>query len=233
MDLWPWEKADIKVRNAVPMAFMLSLALCSAAWGQERDRAFSLSAPLTDADVTGVVSHLTGSMSTAEQAQANPDKVSVRMTTCAIAVADSAPGTFLYQEQALSESLDEPYRQRFIQVTLSETGQRVESRSFRPANPAEWTGLCEQPEPARAVTIADLSEAVCTVELRPSALGYVGSTPSAGCATTARGAVRVQNIIVLHDDGMDTWDRGFAADGTQVWGAEDEPYQYRWLEQET
>ncbi|MBE9078219.1 chromophore lyase CpcT/CpeT [Romeria aff. gracilis LEGE 07310] len=221
-----------KGRNALPIiTIALSLALSGEAWGQRSDRGFPLSAPLTEADIAGVVDHLTGSMSTAEQARGNPDKVSVRMTTCPITVADSAPGTFLYQEQALSDSLDEPYRQRFIQVALGESGQRVESRSFRPVNSEEWTGLCEQPEPSRTVTIADLGEAVCTVELRPSALGYVGSTPTAGCATTVRGAVRVQNVIVLHDRGMDTWDRGFAADGTQIWGAEDEPYRYRWLEQ--
>jgi hypothetical protein len=28
---------------------------------------------------------------------------------------------------------------------------------------------------------------------------------------------------------MDTWDRGFDANGNQVWGADGESYQYRWV----
>nr|MBX2862941.1 hypothetical protein [Leptolyngbyaceae cyanobacterium MAG.088] len=42
--------------------------------------------------------------------------------------------------------------------------------------------------------------------------------------------VRLTNTIVLHQDGMDTWDRGFDSNGLQVWGAEAEPYQYRWID---
>ena len=78
------------------------------------------------------------------------------------------------------------------------------------------------------IAIADLGERTCTVSLRVSNFGgYVGSTPTGGCATAFRGATSIHNIVVLHDRGMDTWDRGFDASGNQVWGAEDIPYQYR------
>ena len=51
--------------------------------------------------------------------------------------------------------------------------------------------------------------------------------PREGCQAEVRGAVRITNRIILHQEGMDTWDRGFDESGNQVWGAEDEAYQFR------
>ncbi len=63
-----------------------------------------------------VVSHLVGVMDTSAQAAANPKAPNVRMTTCKIKVENTdintRPSVFLYQEQAMSEKLNLPYRQR-------------------------------------------------------------------------------------------------------------------------
>ncbi|MEL6455972.1 MAG: chromophore lyase CpcT/CpeT, partial [Cyanobacteria bacterium J06623_5] len=134
---------------------------------------------------------------------------------------------YLYQEQALVESLSSPYRQRFLQIAPG-NNRRVDSHSFKPDSPEALIGLCQQPSP-RSISAADLGEQVCTVSLRTSAIGgFVGSTPAGGCIASVRGAVSITNVVVLHDAGMDTWDRGFDAAGIQVWGADTIPYQYRW-----
>ncbi len=189
------------------------------------------SQPLLQEHVDAVVEHLTHTMDTTAQAQRNPRFVGVRMTTCPIQVTGQtadASVIYLYQEQALTERIESPYRQRFLQITLSEDATRVESRTFKPPTPETWTGLCQQANPS--VNASDMGELVCVVSLRPSALGYVGSTPNEGCPINLRGAVRLTNTIVLHQAGMDTWDRGFDENDVQVWGAESEPYQYRWLD---
>ncbi|NEP17414.1 MAG: chorismate mutase [Leptolyngbya sp. SIO4C1] len=177
-----------------------------------------------------VAAHLEGVMTTAEQAAVDPNFVSVRMTTCRVTVPDATPDAansiYLYQEQALSNNLAEPYRQRFLQIVPGED-QRIESRSFKPESPEPWVGLCDRAD--RQVPTAALGELICTVALRESVLGYVGSTPAAGCPASFRGAASITNVVVLHDDGMDTWDRGFDAAGEQLWGADGEPYRYRWL----
>ncbi|MEM8807159.1 MAG: chromophore lyase CpcT/CpeT [Cyanobacteria bacterium P01_G01_bin.38] len=188
--------------------------------------------------VDAVADHLEGVMDTSAQAAANPDFVSVQMTTCRVTVTEpAADSVYLYQEQALSDSLDEPYRQRFLQIAPGD-GLRVESHTFKPDAPEQWVGFCNDPSGPvfdhrasndRLVPTAALGEQICTVALRPSPLGMVGSTPSGGCPASVRGAVSITNVVVLHVDGMDTWDRGFDAAGNQVWGAEDEPYQYRWV----
>lgn len=187
-------------------------------------------------EVRDVVSHLVGVMDTSAQAAANPKAPNVRMTTCKVTVenADASlntrPSVFLYQEQALSQRLSAPYRQRFLQIAASADGQSVESRAFRPPKPETLVGLCDRPEAKRVVRQSDLGEYTCSVFLKPEGENYLGETPSAGCPTNFRGAVRITNTITLHKTGMDTQDRGFDADGKLVWGAREQSYQFRWVD---
>lgn len=180
-----------------------------------------------DRGVEAVVNYLEGTMSTVAQAASNPNFVGVQMTTCRITSPDAQSGSvYLYQEQALIEDLAAPYRQRVLQI-IPGNNNRIDSRTFRPDTLEAWAGLCTRPEQP-LFTSAALGEPVCTVSLRPSSVGgYVGSTPKGGCSANVRGAVSITNVVVLHEDGMDTWDRGFDAAGNQVWGAENVPYRYR------
>jgi hypothetical protein len=184
--------------------------------------------------VKDVVSHLVGVMDTSAQAAATPNAPNVRMTTCQVTVENAdalntAPTVFLYQEQALSQKLTAPYRQRFLQISPSTDGQTVESMAFKPPTPETLIGLCDRPEAKRLVQQSQLGERACSVFLKPSGENYVGETPPEGCPTNVRGAVRITNTIVLHKAGMDTLDRGFDAAGNRVWGAKDQPYQFRWI----
>lgn len=186
-----------------------------------------------EAQAEEIVSYLVGQMDTSAQAEVDQERASVQMTTCVIQIENGgsgtgeAEGTYLYQEQALMNQLDQPYRQRFLQIVPHELSQSVRSHSYKPSNPDAWVGLCDQPEAARVVTVADLGESVCNVFLRPTARGYLGKTPIGGCPADFRGAVRITNQILLNEQGMNTWDRGFDAEGNQVWGAEDTAYQFR------
>lgn len=176
--------------------------------------------------VQTVVERLTGVMDTSAQQAKNPQAPNVRMTTCSVRVTDSE-ATFLYQEQALAQSLDRPYRQRFLRVAPSAAEDTVESKSYKPSNPQNWSGLCNKPLEERIVSLNELNDAECSVFLVPVANLYVGHTQAGGCATNVRGAVRITNSVFLHATGMDTWDRGYDADGKQVWGAGGQAYQYR------
>jgi CpeT protein len=183
-------------------------------------------------DVNGVISHLVGVMDTSAQASTNPNAPNVRMTTCKITlsgVESETNSVYLYQEQALNSKLKEPYRQRFLEIKAGEDEDQVESIAFRVMQPQRWIGFCDRPSAQRQVTLEDLGEAVCSVSLRPLMTIYIGETPPEGCPTNIRGAVRITNTVILHSQGMDTYDRGFDAQGNQVWGAETEGYQFRWL----
>jgi hypothetical protein len=192
----------------------------------------SLDVPL-ERQTAEVVAHLVGVMDTSAQAATNAKSANVRMTTCKIQVPDAAESdrnvTFLYQEQALTEKLAKPYRQRFLRIAPSPERQSIRSLSFRPAQPENWVGLCNQPEAQRVVTLQALGVPVCSVWLHRSGANYVGATPEGGCPAHVRGAVKITNRIVLHDTGMDTLDRGFDGASKQVWGATSDTYQFRWV----
>lgn len=210
-------------RSGFGLGVFLVLWLSPRAWGQ------SIS---IDAQVQEVASYLIGAMDTSAQAAVDRRAADVRITTCPIRVADS-DAIFLYQEQALSLKLDSPYRQRFLQIVPSADNPGVESISYRPAHPENWQGLCHQPEVERSVPLPELGEAVCTVILQRDGEGYSGTTPEEGCAANYRGAVRITNHVKLTQGTMETWDRGFDAEGKQVWGAKDESYQYRDIDPKT
>jgi hypothetical protein len=184
-----------------------------------------------DRQTEEVVDRLVGVMDTSAQAASNSKVANVRMTTCRVNVTNALPqdaaAIFLYQEQGLAQNLDKPYRQRFLRIAPSRYSQSVESLSFRPIELATWVGFCNQPDSARVVQRRELGQPVCSVFLRKAGTAYVGSTPIDGCPAKVRGAVRITNRVILHETGMDTWDRGFDAEGKQVWGAESDSYQFR------
>ncbi|OUC15621.1 MAG: hypothetical protein B0A82_06285 [Alkalinema sp. CACIAM 70d] len=192
--------------------------------------------------VEAVAHHLIGVMSTTAQAQAEPKAVDVTMTTCAIQVTGSPTQNvvYLYQEQALSKSLNQPYRQRFLKISPSPYSPTIRSLTYKPPQLDRWVNFCQKSPPDRQITATDLGEVTCTVFLKPVVESFdrtrtnhqtmfVGTTPVDGCATNVRGASRIRNQITLHSTGMDTWDRGYDAQGKQVWGAKSTAYQYRWV----
>ena len=230
------QKAGRVICLSLWMGWVVPLPVTANPQYEANARASNFPATLS---VEAVAAHLEGVMDTTAQADANPDFVGVQMTTCRITVTQtnanatvdvnveaSPDSIYLYQEQALSENVAEPYRQRFLYI-LPGDNHRIDSRTFKPDGPEQYVGLCDQPAPV--IAASELGEPVCTVSLRASTLGgFVGSTPASGCPANVRGAVTITNVVVLHAAGMDTWDRGFDAEGNQLWGAESIPYQYRW-----
>ncbi len=179
--------------------------------------------------IQAVVNHLVGIMDTSAQAAQNPKKSSVRMITCQVKITDPTDSVYLYQEQALSNNLGQPYRQRFLEIKISADGQMVESKSYKPSDPQTSVGLCSKSSAEKTLSLSAIGEYVCSVLLTPIEEGYQGETPPGGCRANVRGAVKINNTIILHSTGMDTWDRGYDEAGNQVWGAENEGYQYRWV----
>jgi len=181
-----------------------------------------------DQQAKEVVQRLTGKMDTTQQAAVNPKVAKVQMTTCLLQQSNPSQNSFLlYQEQALLEDLSKPYRQRFLEISPQSLSKTVRSRAFKPTNPTAFVNFCDRRLAQRVLSPQDLGEAVCSVFLKRVGEDYVGVTPATGCPANVRGAVRITNQITLRKNEMDTWDRGFDANGKQVWGAQGEAYQFR------
>jgi CpeT/CpcT family (DUF1001) len=182
--------------------------------------------------VQKVAGWLEGVMDTTTPPSASGKSVNVRMRTCRIRLADDrdrrfADSIFLYQEQAVRETLEQPYRQRFLQIMPTADGS-IESKAYKPEKPTAFVNWCDrQPDTMRVLPTVNLGTPICSVFLRVEGDRFIGETPPQGCPTSVRGAVRMTNTIELFADGMNTWDRGFDANGKQLWGAKNESYQYR------
>jgi CpeT/CpcT family (DUF1001) len=187
---------------------------------------------IVNKQVQEVVKHLTGIMDTTQQAESNPKAPSVRMTTCKVTVNAvknaKKPVIYLYQEQALTSKLNKPYRQRFLRISPSKN-HTIESAGFKPLTPEKLINLCNKPDTERTFKLEEIGKSECSVFLKKQENDYIGETQKGGCPSNYKGAVKITNKIILHSTGMDTFDRGYDANGKVIWGAKNEPYQFRWL----
>ena len=206
-------------RLLLAAALALSLASCRA--GEEAS-----TEPRTGAAAQSLAGYMTGAFSSSEQAAIDPDNFyAVRLTMVPI-WSSRADGPWLYVEQAIEDSLDAPYRQRVYH--LVETSNGVSSEVYTlPGDPMEVAGAWAEPERFDAWSPDDLTERDgCAIHLVPAGDVWVGSTNERDCASTLRGATYATSEVSISDGTVTSWDRGFDANGEQVWGATEGAYVF-------
>jgi len=55
---------------------------------------------------------------------------------------------------------------------------------------------------------------------------FEGGTVGEGCESTLSGATYATSEVTLDASTLESWDRGYDAEGTQVWGATAGPYVF-------
>lgn len=130
-------------------------------------------------------------------------------------------GVWLYQEQALlgaATAIDpnaraRPYFQRLVHLETLGPGS-VRGTSHRVTAPASVVGAWRTPE---RIASTQLGEAICSgIAERIGAGFWRASNPD--CPNAYRGAVRASSDSVRTADAYANWDRGWNAEGVQVWG---------------
>lgn len=174
-------------------------------------------------DVLGeFASHLTGSFDSSEQAAVNPSYYDVSLTACAVSVEGIDTPT-LYVEQALSDQLNQPYRQR-IYVLSQVDDTTVKSEIYELDTPDAYIGFCATEE-LQTVSIESMTlKDGCAVELEWIENGFVGETEIGTCKSDMNGASYATSIVETSDAMISSWDQGWNSNAQQVWGAEDGPY---------
>ena len=66
----------------------------------------------------------------------------------------------------------------------------------------------------------------CSIYLTRVGDAYAGSTRGGGCASSLAGASYATSEVTIERDVLTSWDRGFDAAGTHVWGAVEGPYVF-------
>lgn len=173
--------------------------------------------------------YLTGSFTSTAQAQADSRFFDIHLHTSPL-WPQREDGPWLYVEQAAAGRLDKPYRQRVYRLRALEDG-RLESQVFLlPGDPLQYAGAWQRPELLAAVTPEQLvPREGCSILLtaEPSPLAFRGSTQGTSCPSELRGAAYATSEVTLQQGLLLTWDRGYDAQGKQVWGSEHGPYRFQ------
>lgn len=171
------------------------------------------------ADLPTLARWLGGSFSSAAQAAADTNYFDIRLRVVP-AWTDRADGPWLYVEQATATAQDKPYRQRVYRLRDGGDGTFT-SEVFALPGARRFAGAWRQAQPLAELTPDSLLvRDGCAVVLRREANDrFAGGTVGQACASDLRGAAYATSEVTVGPDTIESWDRGFAADGTQAWGA--------------
>jgi len=187
------------------------------------------------ATIDDLITLMTGSFTSQRQAAGDPDFFDIRLHMTRIWPSERN-GAWLYVEQARSDTLDKPYRQRIYFVTpMTFTGgDGLAHTVFRsevwllPGDPLAFAGAWADPSRLDALSPTSLSQkSGCEVLLVPGGGNtFAGSTLGRGCPSERGGATFTTSEVTITSTGLESWDRGFDAGGKQVWGAEKGGYLF-------
>lgn len=174
-------------------------------------------------EVAWVHRALLGRFDSRDQAMRDARFLAIQLQTCEVPVPELGPRV-MYVEQARLDATNAPYRQRLYVIEREEGG--VRSRVFEFHTPATVVGLCADVSRADVRPKDVFEREGCAVHLRAVDGRFEGGTRGEGCESTLMGARYATSEVVLREDGMDSWDRGFDARMRQVWGATAGAYRF-------
>lgn len=174
-----------------------------------------------------LLAYMTGSFSSEAQSKADSNFYDIRLHMVEIQMGNE-PGNWLYVEQALGSAQDKPYRQRVYQVVEISLGI-YESRVYEFENPLQYAGGWNDASKLSSLTFDKLilrDGCSITLKYESELVGdsivnrFVGSTGATSCPSSLRGASYATSEVIITADQLLSWDRGWDANGKQVWGAE-------------
>ena len=177
-----------------------------------------VSYPQSDIDL--LVKWMTGSFSSEEQASQDTNYFNIELEMVQI-WENRADGPWIYVEQAVAGYKDKPYRQRVYQLKKESDG-KIESIVYTIPYPLRFAGDYKK-NIALSGLIPDslVLREDCKVVLYMADAGcFEGSTVDNKCNSNLRGALYATSEVVIKEDRLICWDRGFDENDKQVWGVE-------------
>lgn len=170
------------------------------------------------ADLDLLATWLAGSFASTAQAAASDEYLDIRLRMAPIWT-DRVDGRWLYVEQAVADYRDRPYRQRVYRLREVAPGL-FESEVYTLPDPESAVGAWRAATPLADLGPSELEPRIgCSILMRRQGDAFIGGTLGRLCPSERRGADHATSEVRITADGMVSWDRGFAGDGSQVWGA--------------
>jgi hypothetical protein len=169
---------------------------------------------------------MTGSFSSKEQAAKDTNYYNIELEMTEI-WKDRPDGPWIYVEQAVAEFKDKPYRQRVYQLQKRSDG-KTESIVYTIPDPQRFAGDYNKEIPLLRLNPDSLVvRKGCKVILyREDAGFFAGGTEGKNCKSNLRGADYATSEVIIKEDRIISWDRGFDKNDNQVWGAEKGGYVF-------
>jgi CpeT protein len=134
---------------------------------------------------------------------------------------------WFYVEQAMSSTMDKPYRQRAYKLAI-ENDSTISSSVYNIKNGEKYYGDYKKKKPLENLTPDSLEiRKGCAVLLHKTGKKkYKGATNKSDCESNMRGATYATSYVTVSKKKIVSWDRGYDKANEQVWGAEKGGYQF-------
>jgi CpeT protein len=170
--------------------------------------------------------YLQGSFDSADQAAEDASYYHIDLTMCAVEAPELGE-LALYVEQAVPGS--DPYRQRIYVIEEAEpVDSTARSVIYELDYTMPWIGFCEGEGSATGTVTPDMVTELegCAVTVSWDGASFEGSTVEGECLTDWQGATYATSEVMLDAERLESWDRGWDANGDYVWGATAGPYVF-------
>jgi len=175
----------------------------------------------SDTNYQKLCSYMTGTFSSELQSKQDTDYFDIRLQMQHI-WKHRTDGYWIYVEQAVADYVNKPYRQRIYQVV--QTGDNMfESRVYEFDNPLQYAGAWNDTAKLNSLTIEELQlRNGCTITLiwNDTLQKFTGATADKNCSSNLRGAAYATSEVIIDEEKLISWDRGWDSNSKQVWGAE-------------
>ncbi len=135
-------------------------------------------------------------------------------------------GYFLYAEQALTKTPKKPFRQRIYELTLL-NDSIIKIKFYNLKNETNWIEKWKSPVSFNALSKNDiLIKEGCDILLKKiNKNHYEGETNIGTCLSSIGGANYATSKVVVKNNKINLWFRGFNKDHKQVWGNAKKGYE--------
>jgi len=177
-------------------------------------------------DFLQLLDWMTGEFSSSEQAAKDTTYYDITLKMTRI-WPEKKTGAWIYVEQAVAATPNEPYRQRVYFVRELGDGQ-FSSDIYTIPEEEKFIGAWKDVSAFAEMDQFDLTyKDGCAVFLNYDGFQYSGGTNEGTCKSTLRGASYASSEVQITEGILKSWDRGFDEEGNQVWGAEKGGYIFK------
>ncbi len=140
-----------------------------------------------------------------------------------------AKGYWVYQELYLSNDPTKVYTQRVIEIKKSDSNS-IMTTNYVITNQETYKNGWKNPSIFEQLTINHLKIKLgCNLYFKKKTSSiYHGKTDIGTCMSTIRENITyITSTIIIANDKITSWDRGYDSESKQVWGKIQEPYKYK------